>query len=164
MAEQTKAYLSNIGEYTTFTFGGRTLTFLLNVTQALKNGITDTLWLWRSIRLDQQRKKNTSTSSLSLKTFIWTLRRSWIPLDRWRCVTPEEKSRKSLTAPIWSLEDTRLQKKDGKIAVLNINSPEYAMVLSLEGKLLETNMEPVEQALILIIWEKNSYLMEDDNA
>ena len=28
MAEQTKAYLSNIGEYTTFTFGGRTLTFL----------------------------------------------------------------------------------------------------------------------------------------
>ena len=28
MAEQTKAYLSNNGEYTTFTFGGRTLTFL----------------------------------------------------------------------------------------------------------------------------------------
>lgn len=28
MAEQSKAYLSNIGEYTTFTFGGRTLTFL----------------------------------------------------------------------------------------------------------------------------------------
>ena len=28
MAEQSKAYLSNNGEYTTFTFGGRTLTFL----------------------------------------------------------------------------------------------------------------------------------------
>lgn len=28
MAEQTKAYLSNNGEYTTFSFGGRTLTFL----------------------------------------------------------------------------------------------------------------------------------------
>lgn len=28
MAEQTKAYLSNNGEYTTFTFGDRTLTFL----------------------------------------------------------------------------------------------------------------------------------------
>ena len=28
MAEQTKAYLSNNGEYTTFTFGGRTLTNL----------------------------------------------------------------------------------------------------------------------------------------
>lgn len=28
MAEQTKAYLSNNGEYTTFTFGGRTLTVL----------------------------------------------------------------------------------------------------------------------------------------
>ena len=28
MAEQTTAYLSNNGEYTTFTFGGRTLSFL----------------------------------------------------------------------------------------------------------------------------------------
>lgn len=28
MAEQSKAYLSNNGEYTTFTFGDRTLTFL----------------------------------------------------------------------------------------------------------------------------------------
>ena len=28
MAERAKAYLSNNGEYTTFTFGGRTLTFL----------------------------------------------------------------------------------------------------------------------------------------
>ena len=28
MAEQATAYLSNNGEYTTFTFGGRTLTFL----------------------------------------------------------------------------------------------------------------------------------------
>ena len=28
MAEQIKAYLSNNGEYTTFTFGDRTLTFL----------------------------------------------------------------------------------------------------------------------------------------
>ena len=28
MAEQPTAYLSNNGEYTTFTFGGRTLTFL----------------------------------------------------------------------------------------------------------------------------------------
>ena len=28
MAEQSKAYLSNNGEYTIFTFGGRTLTFL----------------------------------------------------------------------------------------------------------------------------------------
>lgn len=28
MSEQNKAYLSNNGEYTTFTFGARTLTFL----------------------------------------------------------------------------------------------------------------------------------------
>ena len=46
-------------------------------------------------------------------------------------------------------------KKYGKIAILNINNPEYAMVLSLEGKMLETNMEPIEQTLVMRIWEKN---------
>ena len=55
-------------------------------------------------------------------------------------------------------------KKDGIIAVLNINNPEYAMVLSLDGKMLETNMEPIEQTFVMRIWEKNSSLMEDDDA
>ena len=44
-------------------------------------------------------------------------------------------------------------KKDGTISVLNINNPEYAMVLSLEGKLLETNMEPIEQVFVMRIWQ-----------
>ena len=55
-------------------------------------------------------------------------------------------------------------KKDGIIAVLNINNPGSAMVLSLEGKMLETNMEPIEQTFVMRIWEKNSSLMEEDNA
>lgn len=55
-------------------------------------------------------------------------------------------------------------KKDGVISVLNINNPSYAMVLSLEGKLLETNMEPIEQTFVMRIWEKNSSLLEDDDA
>ena len=50
------------------------------------------------------------------------------------------------------------------IAVLNINNPGSAMVLSLEGKMLETNMEPIEQTFVMRIWEKNSSLMEDDDA
>ena len=55
-------------------------------------------------------------------------------------------------------------KKDGKVAVLNINNPEYAMVISLDGKMLETNMEPIEQVFVMRIWEKNSSLLEDDDA
>ena len=55
-------------------------------------------------------------------------------------------------------------KKDGRVAVLNINNPEYAMVISLDGKMLETNMEPIEQAFVMRIWEKNSSLLEDDDA
>ena len=71
---------------------------------------------------------------------------------------------KSLTAQIWLLADMHLQKKDGKISVLNINNPAYAMVLSPEGKLLETNMEPIEQVFVMRIWEKNSSFMKDDDA
>lgn len=55
-------------------------------------------------------------------------------------------------------------KKDDRVAVLNINNPEYAMVISLDGKMLETNMEPIEQAFVMRIWEKNSSLLEDDDA
>ncbi len=41
MAEQTKAYLSNNGEYTTFTFGGRTLTFLTSKSLERYTGVKE---------------------------------------------------------------------------------------------------------------------------
>ena len=77
---------------------------------------------------------------------------------------PEEKVKLIADSADMVVGGYAFTKKDGIIAVLNINKPEYAMVLSLEGKLLETNMEPIEQTLVMRIWEKNSSLMEDDNA
>ena len=77
---------------------------------------------------------------------------------------PEEKIKKIADSADMVVGGYAFTKNDGIIAVLNINKPEYAMVLSLDGKLLETNMEPVEQALVMRTWEKNSSLMEDDNA
>ena len=40
-------------------------------------------------------------------------------------------------------------KKDEGYSVLNLANPDKAMVISNDGKMLETNMEPIEQALVL---------------
>lgn len=55
-------------------------------------------------------------------------------------------------------------KKNGGYAVLNLANPDKAMFISEDGKMLETNMEPIEQALVLRYYEKNRVLLEDDNA
>ncbi|MBE6537455.1 MAG: hypothetical protein E7673_05830 [Ruminococcaceae bacterium] len=55
-------------------------------------------------------------------------------------------------------------KKNGGYSVLNLANPDKAMFLSTDGKMLETNMEPIEQALVLSYYKKNRILLEDDNA
>ena len=55
-------------------------------------------------------------------------------------------------------------KKDEGDSVLNLANPDKAMVISNDGKMLETNMEPIEQALVLSYYEKNRVLLECDNA
>ena len=77
---------------------------------------------------------------------------------------PEEKIKEIADSANMVVGGYAFTKKDGKISVLNINNPAYAMVLSLEGKLPETNMEPIAQVFVMRLWEKNSSFMEDDNA
>ena len=55
-------------------------------------------------------------------------------------------------------------KKDEGYSVLNLANPDKAMVISNDGKMLETNMEPIEQALVLSYYEKNRVLLEGYNA
>ena len=55
-------------------------------------------------------------------------------------------------------------KKDGRISILNLNNPASAMVLFMDGKIIETNMEPIEQALVLKHWKKNASFLEAENA
>ena len=51
-------------------------------------------------------------------------------------------------------------RKDDKIAVLNLNCPTSAMLLSNEGKMLESSMDEIEQALVMRIWAKDAGYME----
>ncbi len=55
-------------------------------------------------------------------------------------------------------------RKNGTISVLNLKNPNRAMVLSEEGKMLETNMDEIEQVIVLNIWNKDSEYMEKMNA
>ena len=51
-------------------------------------------------------------------------------------------------------------RKDDKVAVLNLNCPTSAMLLSNEGKMLESAMDEIEQALVMKIWAKDAGYME----
>ena len=55
--------------------------------------------------------------------------------------------------------------KDGtQIRVLNLNNPEKALVISEDGKVLETTMDDIEIRIVLDYWDINREFMEDINA
>ncbi len=52
-------------------------------------------------------------------------------------------------------------RKDGMISILNLYHPDCAMVVDPRGTLLETNMDPIEQQIVLKLCEKNLRFMEE---
>ena len=55
-------------------------------------------------------------------------------------------------------------RKNGNISVLNLRKPNRAMVISGDGKMLETNMDEIEQVIVQNIWEKDAEYMEKADA
>ena len=52
--------------------------------------------------------------------------------------------------------------RDGDlIRVFNLNDRESSMVIMPDGTMVETNMNEIEQALVLDIWGKNAKYMEE---
>ncbi|MDO4178773.1 MAG: hypothetical protein Q4D21_06225 [Phascolarctobacterium sp.] len=51
-------------------------------------------------------------------------------------------------------------RKGDYIAVLNLYKPNRAMLLSKDGKMLESSMDVIEQALVEKIWAEDSEFME----
>ena len=50
---------------------------------------------------------------------------------------------------------------DGMVSILNLNHPDCAMVVKLDGEIIETNMDPIEQQIVLELCRKNLQFMED---
>ncbi len=52
-------------------------------------------------------------------------------------------------------------REDTLIRILNLNDRESSMVITSDGIMVETNMDEIEQALVLDIWQKDSKYMEE---
>ena len=50
-------------------------------------------------------------------------------------------------------------REDKSIAVLNLLCPSSAMVISFDGEMLETNMDGIEQEIVMDCWKRNSQIM-----
>ena len=50
---------------------------------------------------------------------------------------------------------------DGMVSILNLNHPDCVMVVKRDGELVETNMDPIEQQIVLVLCRKNLQFMED---
>ncbi len=55
-------------------------------------------------------------------------------------------------------------RENSQIRILNLNNTEKAMVISEDGKVLETTMDDIEIRIVLDYWEDDREFMEDENA
>lgn len=52
-------------------------------------------------------------------------------------------------------------REEGIIRVFNLKDKESSMVILPDGTMAETNMDEIEQALVLDIWQKDAKYMEE---
>ena len=56
------------------------------------------------------------------------------------------------------------RRDDGFISILNLNHPDCAMVVNNDNEIIETNMDPIEQHIVLDICRRNLQFMEEEDA
>lgn len=54
-----------------------------------------------------------------------------------------------------------LNREDGFISILNLDHPSSAMVINRDAEIIETNMDSIEQKIVLELCSKNLQFMED---
>ncbi len=53
------------------------------------------------------------------------------------------------------------QRADGFVSILKLSDPDSAMVVDRTGALVETNMDLIEQRIVMRLCEKNLHFMEE---
>ena len=53
------------------------------------------------------------------------------------------------------------KREDGFVSILNLNDPECAIVVNYDCEIIETNMDQIEQQIVLNLCKKNLQFMED---
>ena len=59
------------------------------------------------------------------------------------------------------VEGYAFTRTENGIRILNLRNPEHAMFISEDGKMLETNMDEIEQVIVQNIWTKDREYMGD---
>ena len=55
-------------------------------------------------------------------------------------------------------------REKNQIRILNLNNPDKALVISEDGKVLETTMDDIEIRIVLDYWDSDREFMEDEDA
>lgn len=55
-------------------------------------------------------------------------------------------------------------RENNQIRILNLNNTDKALVISEDGKVLETTMDDIEIRIVLDYWEDDREFMEDEDA
>ena len=53
------------------------------------------------------------------------------------------------------------EQDNGFIGILNLEHPDCAMVISRDGEMIATNMDPIEQRIVLDLFGRNLQFLED---
>lgn len=56
------------------------------------------------------------------------------------------------------------KRDDGFISILNLKHPDSAMVINRNGEIIETNMDQIEQKIVLDLNKRNLQFLEADYA
>ena len=73
---------------------------------------------------------------------------------------PEEMLREIADKAEMIIRGYAFTREDEWIRVFNLNDRESSMVMLPDGTMLETNMDEIEQALVMDIWGNNAKYME----
>lgn len=57
-----------------------------------------------------------------------------------------------------------LLREDGFIGILNLEHPDCALVINKDFEIIETNMDEIEQNIVLDLAKKNLEFLEESNA
>lgn len=52
------------------------------------------------------------------------------------------------------------EREDGFVSILNLECPDCAMVVNKDGEMIETNMDPIEQEIVLDLCSRNLQFLE----
>ena len=55
-------------------------------------------------------------------------------------------------------------RSDGFVSILNLEHPDCALVINKSLEIIETNMDEIEQVIVLELAKKNLQFLEDSNA